>query len=147
MRINYPAVAVSAVAYWVLGALWYSPLLFERTFVALKGYTPEQVEAIRASSHAAEIGAAFAVSLVTAYVLAHFVKFTGAETARTGMLTAFWLWLGFVLTTNLSTVLFEARPAGLYLINNGYHLLGMLGMGAMLAVWRRRDARVPAYQT
>lgn len=147
MRINYPAVAASAVAYWVLGAVWYSSLLFERPFVALKGYTPEQVAAIRAASHAWEIGAAFAVSLVTAYVLAHFVKFTGAETAGAGMQAGFWLWLGFVVTTNLSTVLFEARPLGLYLINNGYHLVGLLGMGAMLAVWRRERGRVPAFQS
>ena len=147
MRINYPAVFVSALAYWVRGAIWYSPLLFERPFIALKSYTPEQLEAIRAASHAGEIGAALAVSLVTAYVLAHFVKFTGAETAKSGMLAGFWLWLGFVVTTNLSTVLFEGRPFGLYLINNGYHLAGLLGMGALLAVWRRRDARVPAYQS
>lgn len=147
MKINYPAVFVSALAYWMLGAIWYSPILFEGSFIALKGWTPEQVEAVRAASHAGEIGAALAVSLLTAYVLAHFVKFTGAETTRSGVLAGFWLWLGFVATTNLSTVLFEGRPLGLYLINNCYHLVGLLGMGALLAVWRRRDARVPAYQT
>ena len=147
MKINYPAVFVSALAYWMLGAVWYSPILFERSFIALKAWTPEQVEAARAASHAGEIGAALAVSLLTAYVLAHFVKFTGAETARSGVLAGFWLWLGFVATTNLSTVLFEERPLGLYLINNGYHLVGLLGMGALLAVRRRRDARVPAYQS
>ena len=147
MKINYPAVVASAVGYWVLGALWYSPLLFARPFIALKGWTPEQVAALQAQSHAGEIGAAFISSLVLAYVLAHFVKFTGAETARTGVLTGFWLWLGFVVTTNLETVLFEGRPVGLYLINNGYHLVGMLGMGALLAAWKRREARVPAYQT
>jgi hypothetical protein len=147
MRINYQAVVASAFAYWVLGALWYSPLLFAGPFIALKGYTPEQVTAIQAQSHAGEIGLAFLTSLVLAYVLAHFVKFTGAETARSGALTGFWLWLGFVVTTNLSTVLFEARPLGLYLINNGYHLAGLLGMGALLAVWRRERVRVPAYQS
>ena len=147
MRINYPAVVASAVGYWVLGALWYSPLLFARPFVALKGWTPDQVAALQAQGHAGEVGAAFAVSLVTAYVLAHLVKFMGAETARAGLLTGFWLWLGFTATTNLSTVLFEGRPLGLYLINNGYHLVGLLGMGALLAVWRRREARVPAFQS
>ena len=147
MRINYPAVAASAVAYWVLGALWYSPLLFASPFIALKGWTPEQLAAIQSQSHAGEIGMAFVTSLLLAYVLAHFVKFTGAETARTGALTAFWLWLGVVVTTNLVTVIFEQRPLGLFLINNGYHLVGMLGMGALLAVWRRREARVPAYQS
>ena len=146
MKINYPAVVASAVSYWVLGALWYSPLLFSRPFIALKGWTPEEVAAIQASSHAGEIGAALATSLVLAYVLAHFVKFTGAETAGGGMLTGFWLWLGFVATTSLNTVLFEGRPLGLYLINAAYHLVGLLGTGALLAVWRRRDARVPAYQ-
>jgi hypothetical protein len=147
MRINYPAVVVSAIAYWVLGALWYSPLLFARPFIALKGWTPAEVAALQAAGAGKEIAAAFVGALVLAYVLAHFVKFTGAETVRDGLQTGFWLWLGFVVTTNLETVLFEARPLGLYLINNGYHLVGLLGMGALLAVWRRRDLRVPAYQT
>ena len=148
MKIHYPAVVASAIAYWVLGALWYSPLLFSRPFIALKGWTPEQVAAIQAESHAGEIGLALLSSLVLAYALAHLVKFTGAETARTGALTGFWLWLGFVLTTNLNTVLFEFRPLGLYLINSGYHLAGLLGMGALLAVWKRKEARVTAaYQT
>src|ERR1700755_2415283 len=96
MKINYPAVFVSALAYWMLGAVWYSPILFERSFIALKAWTPEQGEAARAASHAGEIGAALAISLLTAYVLAHFVKFTGAETGRSGVLAGFWLWLGFV---------------------------------------------------
>jgi hypothetical protein len=146
MRINYAAVAVSALAYWLLGGLWYSPLLFARPFVALMRYTPEQVAAIQAAGEGRQLFVALLISLLLAYVLAHFVRFTGAETARTGMLAGFWLWLGFVATTNLETVLFEGRPLGLYLINNGYHLVGLLGMGALLAVWRR-DARVPAYQT
>ncbi|HYH86512.1 MAG TPA: DUF1761 domain-containing protein [Pyrinomonadaceae bacterium] len=147
MKINYPAVVVSAIAYWILGALWYSPLLFSRTFISLKGWTPEDVAAIQAAGAGREIAIAFASSLLLAYVLAHFIKFTGAETLRAGLATGFWLWLGFVITTNLETVIFEKRPLGLYLINNGYHLVGMLGMGALLAVWRRRDSRVPAYQT
>jgi hypothetical protein len=146
MRINYAAVAVSALAYWLLGGLWYSPLLFARPFVALMRYTPEQVAAIQAAGEGRQLFVALLISLLLAYVLAHFVRFTGAETARTGLLAGFWLWLGFVATTNLETVLFESRPLGLYLINNGYHLVGLLGMGALLAVWRR-DARVPAYQT
>lgn len=147
MKINYVAVIVSAIAYWVLGALWYSPLLFARPFIALKGWTPEQVAALESQSHVGEIGLAFLTSLLLAYVLAHFVKITGAESATSGALTSFWLWLGFVVTTNLETVIFEQRPLGLYLINNGYHLVGMLGMGALLAVWRRERGRVPAYQS
>jgi hypothetical protein len=147
MRINYPAVFVSALAYWALGALWYSPLLFASPFVALMRWTPEQLASVQSQGAGAQIVVALLTSLVLAYVLAHFVKFTGAETVKSGALTGFWLWLGFVATSNLETVLFESRPLGLYLINNGYHLAGLLGMGSLLAVWRRRDARVPAYQS
>ena len=147
MRINYAAVAVSALAYWLLGGLWYSPLLFARPFVELMRYTPEQVAAIQAAGEGRQLFVALLISLLLAYVLAHFVRFTGAETARMGLLAGFWLWLGFVATTNLETVLFESRPLGLYLINNGYHLVGLLGMGALLAVWRRERTRVPAYQS
>ena len=146
MRINYAAVGVAAVSYWLLGAVWYG-LLFARPFIALMGWTPEQVAAIQAKGETAALGVAFVTSLVLAYVLAHFVRFVGAETARFGAFTGFWLWLGFVATSNLETVLFESRPLGLYLISNGYHLVGMLGMGALLAGWKRREARAPAYQT
>ena len=146
MRINYVAVGVAGLAYWVLGGVWYS-LLFARPFIALMGWTPEQVAAIQAKGETASLGIAFVTSFVLAYVLAHFVRFVGAETARTGAVTGFWLWLGFVATSNLESVLFESRPLGLYLISNGYHLVGMLGMGALLAAWKRREARVPAHQT
>lgn len=147
MKINHAAIAVAALAYWALGALWYSPLLFADPFVSLMRWTPSDVAAIEAAGAGGEIVVAFITSLVLVYVLAHFVKFTGAENVRTGLLTGFWLWLGFVATTNLNTVLFESRPLGLYLINGGYHLVGMLGAGALLAVWRKREARVLAYQS
>ena len=144
MRINHLAVVASAAAYWVLGAVWYS--IFSAPFIALMRWRPEDVSRIESEGAGPQIAVAFVCSLVLAYVLAHFVKFTGAETAWQGAQAGFWLWLGFVATTNLNTVLFEFRPLGLYLINNAYHLVAMLGMGALLAVWKRREARAPAYQ-
>ncbi len=148
MRINHLAVAVSALAYWALGAAWYSPLLFARPFIALMRWTPEQLAAVEAAGAGKEIALALLSSFAVAYVLAHFVKYVGAETAATGASVGFWLWLGFVATTNSATVLFEGRPFGLYLINVGYNLVAFLGMGALLAVWKRREARQHfAYQS
>jgi Protein of unknown function (DUF1761) len=144
MRINHLAVAASALAYWMLGAVWYTA--FANPFVALMRWKPEDLARVEAEGAGAQLLVALAASYVTAYVLAHFVKFTGAEDARTGALVGLIAWLGFVATTNLNTVLFELRPLGLYLINGGYHLAAMLGMGALLAVWKRREARAPAYQ-
>ncbi len=144
MRINHLAVVASAVAYWILGAAWYG--IFEKPFIALVRWSPEEVARIKAEGAAPQVAVALVCSFVLAYVLAYFVRLTGAEDAWRGALVGFLVWLGFVATTNLNTVLFEFRPLGLYLINNGYHLVAMLGMGMLLAVWKRREARAPAYQ-
>ena len=62
------------------------------------------------------------------------------------MQTGFWLWLGFVATTQLSTVIFEERNFGLYLLNVGYQLVACLVCGAVLAVWSPRASRDTAAQ-
>lgn len=146
MKINYAAVAVSALLYWALGGLWYSPLLFGGKFIEIMGWSPEQVAHIAAQGAGAQLAWAFVGSLVASYVLAHVMRYTGAETAAGGAKTGLWLWLGFIVTTNLNTVFFEFRPVGLFLINIAYHLVAFLAMGALLAVWRKRsEAKAPAY--
>jgi hypothetical protein len=146
MRINYAAVFVSAIGYWVLGGIWYSPLLFGNKFIQIMRWSPEQVARIQAEGAGAQLALAFVGSLVAAYVLAHLVRYTSAESASEGAKTGLWLWLGFIVTSNLNTVFFEFRPLGLYLINIGYHLVALLAMGALLAVWRKRsEAKAPVY--
>ncbi len=147
MKINYAAIVVSALLYWVLGGLWYSPLLFGNKFIEVMRWSPEQLARIEAEGASLQLALAFAGSLVTAYVLAHIVRYTSGENALDGAKTGLWLWLGFIVTSNLNTVFFEFRPLGLYLINIGYHLVAFLSMGALLAVWRKKrgEAKAPVY--
>jgi hypothetical protein len=146
MKINYAAVAASALFYWALGGLWYSPLMFGGKFIELMRWSPEQVASIAAQGAGAQLVLTSAGSLVAACVLAHVVRYTNAETTAGGARTGLWLWLGFVVTTNLNTVFFESRPLGLFLINIAYHLVAFLTMGALLATWRRRsEVKAPAY--
>ena len=51
------------------------------------------------------------------------------------MKVGFAVWLGFVTTVQLTSVLFAKQPLKLYLINTGYQLVCYLVMGAILAVW------------
>jgi hypothetical protein len=146
MKINYAAIAASAFLYWLLGGLWYSPLLFGGKFIEIMRWSPEQLARIEAEGAGAQLALAFVGSLVAAYVLAHVVRYMNAENALDGAKTGLWLWLGFIVTTNLNTVFFEFRPLGLYLINISYHLVAFLTMGALLAAWRRKsEAKAPAY--
>lgn len=139
MKINYPAVIVAAIVHFILGGLWYG-VIFASKFVEITGWTPAQLEQIAAQSHWSQYAMAFVTSLVLVYILAHFVQYTGAKGVAGGMQTAFWLWLGFVATTQLATVIFEQRKLGLYVLNVGYQLVACLICGAILAVWKLRGA-------
>src|SRR6267143_1370329 len=139
MKINYPAVIVATIAHFFLGGLWYSPLLFGNKFLQIINWSPQQVQQMENQSHAKELIIAFVSSIVLVYILAHFVRYTKATTVGGGIQTAFWLWLGFIVTTQLGTVLFEGRPLGLYLINIGYQFVACAIAGAILAIWRPRE--------
>jgi hypothetical protein len=147
MKIKYPAVIVATLVHYILGGLWYSPLLFGNKFLQIIGWTPEQLAQMQASGPPVkELTIAFVMSLVLVYILAHFVQYTKARTAWGGIETAFWLWLGFIVTTQLATVIFEKRPLGLYLINIGYQLVGCSLAGVILALWRPQEATQTASQ-
>ena len=75
-------------------------------------------------------------SLVTAFVLSKVVNAMGALTLGSGIAVGFWMWLGFVATVTLGSVLYERRSPNLYILNNGYQLVALAIMGAILAVWR-----------
>ena len=140
MKIKYPAVLVATLVHFILGGLWYSPLLFANKFMQLINWTPEQVRQLESESHAKELVIAFVMSFLLVYILAHFVQYTKATNAIGGIQTAFWLWLGFIVTTQLPLTLFERRSFGLFLINVAYQFVGCALAGAILGVWRTREA-------
>ena len=146
MKIKYPAVIVATLAHYILGGLWYSPLLFGNKFIQLINWTPEQLRQVESQSHTKELALAFVMSLVLVYILAHFVNYTKATSALGGIQTAFWIWLGFVVTTQVPTVIFEGRSFGLFAINVAYQLVGCALAGAILAIWRTQEATASAVQ-
>ena len=139
MKINYPAVLVAAIVHFIIGGIWYG-VIFGNKFIQLIGWTPEKLRQVGNQNHAKEYIVAFLSSLVLVYILAHFVQYTKAKGAADGIQTAFWLWLGFVVTTQLATVVFEERNLGLYLLNIGYQFVACAVAGAILALWKPREA-------
>jgi hypothetical protein len=146
MKINYPAVLVATVVHFLVGGLWYG-LLFSNKFTELIAWSPEKLQEMQNHNPAKELLIAFISALVLVYILAHFVQYTKAGTAFDGIQTAFWLWLGFVATTQLATVVFEERKLGLYLINVSYQLVACSLAGVILAVWRPRESKEVVTQT
>ncbi len=134
VSINYSAVLVAALASMALGFLWFGPV-FGKPWMKYMGFTRKDVEKSKRKGMAATYFMGFLGSLVTSYVLAHFVFYTGAVDVFGGMVTGFYIWLGFVATVLLGTVLWEGKPLGMYALNAGYYLVNLAVMGAILAAW------------
>lgn len=126
--VNYAAILVAAAAIMAVGFIWYSPLAFGKQWAKLARPTKQKGMA------KGYLGMT-AGSLVSAFVLAHFVNFAAAYTPLDGALVGFWLWLGTVVPALLGDVLFTGQPLKLYLIKVGHLLAGMAAAGAILAVW------------
>jgi hypothetical protein len=133
--INLLAVVVSAVVGMVIGMAWYSPLLFGNVWMKLSGMTKKQLDESKKKGMAVPAAVGFLAALVMSYILAHFVDYTGATTALMGIQTGVWLWLGFIATVLLNSVLWEGKPVKLYFLNIAHYLAVLAAMGAILAVW------------
>lgn len=129
--MNWLAVIVAAILQVVVGFIWYGPL-FGKTWMSMMGIKPESIsrEGMGKTYALQVVG-----SLVTAGVLAKLVGMMGARTLGAGITAGFWVWLGFVATVTLGSVLYEKRSWSLYAFNNAYQLVSLAVMGAVLAVW------------
>jgi hypothetical protein len=131
-HFNHWAVLVSALILWLLGAAWYSPILFAKPWMAsLKIVPGHSKEGLATGMISSLIG-----DLVVAFVLMHFILWSGAATYGTGAFLGFLCWLGFFAAIQFPQGIYESRPTRLFAINGGYWLAGLLIIGGLLAVWK-----------
>ncbi len=131
MNINYLAVIAAAVSAFVIGGVWYSPVLFHAAWMRANGFSETDLQRGRAGLI---FGLSFVFSLIMAANLAAFLA--GPDTTLTwgvtaGALTAVWVVLGIAVVA-----LFERRPWSYILINGGYWTVSLTVMGAILGGWR-----------
>ncbi len=134
-HVNYLAVGAAALATMVIGAVWYSPLLFSKLWMKAHGYSEEDVEQMRKT-----LGRAYMVSMfcyvVMAFVLAVLVSWVGVTTVLEGAVLGLLVWIGFLATLGLTANMFSEKPLSTYLIDAGYQLVYTVVMGVILAAWR-----------
>jgi len=130
VEVNYVAVIVAAVIYIAIGGMWYSPKFFGRMWMESMGYRPEEL----VDQRKVWLGS-IANALVMAYVLALFIHYfgeSGERTAYNGAGVGILAWLGFVLPTQFSVVLWEHRPLKVFLIHVGRMLFTLIVMGTII---------------
>jgi hypothetical protein len=137
VAVNYVAVLLAAVASMLVGFAWYSPALFGKPWMKLMGYTQESLK--KAQKQMGSLYAiSFVLSLVSAYVLSHVMvlseNYFHYDTFSTGINTAFWMWVGFVMPVQLTGEIFGGKKWMLFVINSGYQLASMLLMAIVLSL-------------
>ena len=128
------AILSAAVAAWLIGALWYSPVMFAKAWVAAHNYTAEQVAAMRVMQGKV-IGMTLVAMILMAAVLQIFLRHLGADSPADGMKWAFHAWLGFAVPLGYIAHLYSHKRIAAWLIDLGYQLVYLLVMGAILGTW------------
>jgi hypothetical protein len=130
--VNWLAVVIAAIAYVVIGTVWYLPTVFGNRWAALTG----RDIAARPAPTVYVIGLIGA--LITAYVLALVgavvVQAKGPVSLVDGIVIGIVVWAGFQATSQAVGGVFEGRSWTLWAINAGNGLVSFAVMGAILAV-------------
>jgi hypothetical protein len=132
---NLLAILVAAVVAFLIGGLWYSPLLFAKQWMAAHAHSPEDVQRMKADAPRA-YGISFVAFLVMATILQMLLNHLGVLDWRKGALWAAHIWLGFALTIGLMANVYSGKKFSVFLIDAGYQLVYLVVMGAILGAWQ-----------
>ena len=130
---SYFAIVIAAVVSFLFGWLWYG-VLFPKAWVEAVGKTEEELRA-QGNSPAPFI-TAFVAQVIMAWVLAGVIGHLGPEevTFRNGVISAAFIWLGFVITTLAVNHAFQGSKRTLTLIDGGHWLGVLLLQGAIIGL-------------
>ena len=129
--MNYLAVLVAAIAAWLTGAAWYG-VLGNRW---LKASRPRRGEHRRESGGRLAFDVlfvlAFVANLVMAWVLSGIIGHfgPGQVTMSNGVISALFVWLGFVVTTTAVDNAFAGRKPMLTVLDAGHWLAVLVVAG------------------
>jgi hypothetical protein len=123
------AVLLAALSTFVVGGLWYSPLLFGRAWQRAAGLSDEEVKR--------GVARTFIVAALSALVFAANLGFFvgGASTLRFGAFAGFATGFGFIAAGLTTSYVFARRPAKLILIDAAYHVVASTAAGVVIGLF------------
>lgn len=130
-QINHLAVIAAALSDLLVGALWYSPVLFFHPWMKANNFSMEDLQG---RNQAKVFTIVILLSLVISYNLAFFLAEPGTTMIwglTAGLLAGVWAAAAFTIVA-----LFEQRNAKYIFINCGYILLAFSLKGLIIGAWR-----------
>jgi hypothetical protein len=129
--INWLAVVVVAIIYFLIHFFWYFPFVFGNMWLKLVGKESEPKSKIIRDTIIM-----IPTSFVTVLMIEVIMDFTGMNDIISALIISILLWVGFVATIGINQNNFNDRGVKLFLLEYGFYLIGFIIAGIILAVWQ-----------
>ena len=126
IQMDWLVIFIAAVLNMVIGYFWYSKWLFAKAWHHLSHNHDKKKEDKTTLLYG------FINSLVIAFFLAFFEGYLGVTTVTDGMFVGFCFWLGFIATTQISSVIWGNGSFPLFCVDTGCKLLSFLVMSGVI---------------
>jgi hypothetical protein len=134
--VNWLAVIVAAAIYFILGALWYSPVLFAKPWQAAIGWDESRPQP---QTNPLTYVVPALLYLVAGIATALLAAATGTDSLSEGITLGLLTGLGFALPMVGVEATFDPnkpKPLVWFAITVAYHLIGFLILAVIIAVWQ-----------
>lgn len=132
--INWAAVIVGGIAAWIVGMLWYS-VFFGNIWMKLNGIDRKKIGKMNMSKMLPSFIVSMILTILMAYVLAHFAVYTTVMTWADALKLGFGLWLGFMVPILAGSVMWDGKPFGLFVLNAAHYLVALEVAALIITLW------------
>jgi hypothetical protein len=133
-QVSWLGVIVGAAIYFVLGAVWYSPVLFAKPWQEAIGWDPaRRPPQMNPMTYVLPA----AMYLVAGVAMAILAAATGTDSISEGLVLGLVTGIGFALPMTGVEATFDPnkpRPLSWFLITVAYHLIGFVILGVTVAI-------------
>ncbi len=132
-QINILPIIVSSLVSFGIGSLWYSPFLFGKEWMEGRHIDPQSIKEFGViKSYVIQ----FIFSVITFSALAFLISMAEVRTSTDGAFLGLLAWLGFILPTSLSALIWKRDNFTLFLIDVVNNLVVLTIGGAIIGAWR-----------
>lgn len=135
-QLNWLAVVVAALIYFVLGAVWYAPPVFGRIWQRSIGWDPEATPPqMQVTAYLIPLIAYLVMAVATAMLAAA----TGSSDLNGGLTLGLVVGIGYALARTAVDAAFDPHKPQRWVwfaVAGGYHLVGIVLVAVLVSVWQ-----------
>ncbi len=132
------AVLIAAVVAYLVGWMWYSPILWQKPWMEARGDSGENWKTNGRKEMPKIMAYGFANTLMRSFAIVVFLTLVGVSTLMRSLQVALLLCFGFVVTVKFNDLLYTSRPPHwgknaqiVFLVDIGYQIALFLIVAAM----------------